>query len=614
MTNTALSATLFISILGKRLYMPKADSSDINSRYELTKVALGETEADIAIVNGSIVNVYTSEVLAGDTVLIKGAKIAYVGQYAQRGIGLKTRIIDASGKVLVPGFIDGHTHMDYIYSGYELARYAMKTGTTTIITETAEIAFRLGYRGIVEYLKSNQNQPVKLWFTAPPMGTISPISREHSLTPAEIRRLLRRKDCVGTGETYWGPVVAGDRQQLEIMAETLKAGKKLEGHSAGATANKLQAYAALGITSDHEPTTVEETLERLRLGLSVMIREGEVRRELEVVSRIKDLKIDFRRLAISTDGIGPWQLTADGFMDALVQRAINLGFPPVQAIQMGTLNVAEHFNLHDFIGGIAPGRFADIVMIPDLSTIKPELVISNGQVVAQEGEIKVQPRRHVYPGFARNMVHLDKEFTARDFIVPNTSNQLTAKVRVIDQVSKILTREAVLELPILNGQIQMDAARDIVKVAAIEHIYTSGKIFTGFIRGLGIHKGAVATSTCWDSGDLTVAGASEADMALAVNRIRELNGGVVVCLNGRILAEVGLPIGSIISDEPMEVLAEKLTRVQQAAAELGCTSPDIRTTLSVLPTPAIPYLRICESGLFNVRLNETVELVIDQDQ
>jgi adenine deaminase len=584
-----------------------------DSRYELARVALGEAEADLAIVNGSIVNVYTAEVLMGDTILIKGDRIAYVGAKAGRGIGRNTRIIDAAGKVLVPGFIDGHTHMDYLVSTTELSRYAMLTGTTSIITETVEIAFRLGYAGIKEYLKSLRRQPVKFWFTLPPMGTVSPLAAGHRLKPDEVRRLLRRPDCVGLGEIYWGPVNAGCQPEMDLIAETLKAGKKVEGHSAGASGQKLQAYTGQGITSDHEPITAEEALERLRLGLTVMVREGEVRQDLETVSRIIDNKIDFRRLALSSDGIGPLQLTTLGFMDHLVQRAIDLGFPPIQAIRMGTLNVAEHFNLQDFIGGIAPGRYADILMVPALDTIKPVLIISSGNIVAQNGRVTGLPRRHSYPAFACRSVRLAKEFTPADFIVHSGSAAPVVKVRVIDQLTKVLTRGSIMELKVSRGGIEMDLSRDILKVAAIEYVYDPGRTFTAFIHGLGLKKGAVATSTCWDSADIMVAGADESDMALAVNRIKELQGGVVVCLEGEILAETAFPIASLISDEPMEVLAGTLSRVQQAAAGLGCVSEDIRTTLSVLTTPAIPYLRLSESGLFDVRANRPVELVVDKE-
>jgi adenine deaminase len=583
-----------------------------DSRFELARVALGETEADIALVNGSLVNVYTAEVLSAQTVLIKGERIAYAGPAAKtRSTGRGTRVIDAGGKVLVPGFIDGHTHFDYLVSTAELVRYALKTGTTSIITEAAEIAFRLGYAGIREYLRSLRDQPVKFWFTLPPMGTISPLAAAHKLSLSEIRRLLRRPDCAGLGEIYWGPVVAGRQEEMDLIAETLKAGKKVEGHSAGAAAHKLQAYAGQGITSDHEPITAAEAEERLRLGLSVMIREGEVRQDLEAVSRIAARPLDFRRLALSSDGIGPLQLTRLGFMDHLVQKAIDLGFSPVRAIQMGTLNVAEHFNLQDSIGGIAPGRFADIVVIPDIAVIRPEVVISRGKVGYENGQVTGKPRPHRYPRSALSTVRLGREFTARDFNIPFPHPSPSIKVRVIDQLSRVLTRESLRELRVSGGHIQMDPGSDILKVAAIEHVYSPGRTFTAFIHGLGLKKGAVGVSTCWDSADLMVAGASESDMALAVNRIRELQGGVVVCLEGKIMAETPFPIAGLISDEPLELLAGELAAVQNAASALGCVSDDIRTTLSVLPTPAIPYLRLCESGLFDVRANRPADLVVE---
>jgi adenine deaminase len=583
-----------------------------DERHCLTKVAMGHSDADVAIVNGSIVNVYTGEVLKGDSVLIKGDRIAYCGPYAKRGIGSRTCVIDAAGKTLIPGLIDGHTHMDYLCSSYETARFALSSGTTTIITETAEIAFRGGYRIILEYLKSNHQQPLKFWFTLPPMGKLSPAATEDCLSIEEVRQLLKRMDCVGLGETYWGMAVAGDFRILKILAETLKAGKKIEGHSAGAAANNLQAYTALGVSSDHEPITAEETLERLRLGLSVLIREGEVRQDLEAVSRIKDRDIDFRRLAVCTDGIGPIQLTAVGLMDHIIQKAISLGFPPVHAIQMGTLNVAEHFNLQEEIGGIAPGRFADVLIIPSVDVIKPETVISNGRIVFQNSRIAVEPRRHRYPRSMYHIVNLKKDFRTSDFFVKTTDGLSQLKVRVIDQVSNVLTKESAMDLPVSRGQILCDLNQDVIKASAVEYLHTGGKTFTGFIRGLGIKKGAIATSTCWDSCLITVVGASETDMALAVNRIRDLGGGCLICLNGQIVAEVPFPIASIISDEPMEKLAEQLTGFQVAATTLGCRWPDIRTLLSVLPSPAIPYLRICEAGLFNIRHNKLVSLLVEE--
>jgi len=578
---------------------------------ELIKVALGEAEADLAIVNGAIVNVYTGEVLTGDTVLIKGNKIAYVGKDADKSIGSSTRVIDATGKTLIPGLIDGHAHIDCEYPASELVRYAMKGGTTTIITETSNIAFPLGYEGVIEFLQSIQNQPVKIFITISPMVTISPSSEKHAITTDELRKLLRRKEVIGLGESYWAPVIEGDQRVLDLTTETIKAGKKADGHSSGARGKKLQAYVTTGISSCHEPITADEVMERLRLGLFVLIREGEIRRDLEAIAPIKDENITFSRLAISTDGIGPWQLTTDGYMEFVVQKAIDLGFDPVLAIQMATINVARHFGMDDSIGGIAPGKDADIVIIPDIRTIRAEYVISNGQVVAKDGQLLVEPRKHNYSKSVQNSIHLPRNFTADDFAINVESGHSQVKVRVLDQATNLVATEVLIDMPVSNGQLQPDTSKDIVKVAAIDRTHLPGKTFAGLIRGIGLKHGAIATSATWDASDIIVVGASDTDMAQAVNRIRELNGGIVVCAGSRILTEISLPVGGIIPTEPMETVSRKFHAIQQAATKLGCTSPDIRLTIATLPSAAIAHLRICAHGLFNLRQNKFVDLIVE---
>ena len=578
---------------------------------QLMKVALGEAEADLAIVNGSIVNVYTAEVLTGDTVLIKGDKIAYVGKSVQQSIGPATQVIDATGKTLIPGLIDGHTHLlNGLYSISEVLRYAMTGGTTTIITETMEFGFCLGYQGVVEFVRSVRNQPIKCFATVPPLVSTSPVAQEHTLSTDELRRLLKVKGVIGLGESFWGPVVEGEPGTLRLIAETVRLGKIVDGHSAGARDNRLQAYTSLGVSSCHEPTTAEEILERLRLGMFVLVREGETRREMEAIAKIKDENIDFRRLILASDGLGPWQLVADGYMDFIVQKAIDLGFDPVLAIRMATINVAQRFGLEDFIGGIAPGKYADIVIIPDLNTIQPECVISNGQVVARNGELLVQPRRHTYSKSTQNTIRLTRDFEAGDFAVRINGNRRKARVRVIDQVTYLVTREAILELPVSDGLVLSDTSQDVIKVAAIERAHHTDKTFVGFVRGMGFKRGAIATTTAWDTCDMVVVGVSEADMAQAVNRVRELNGGIIVCADGKILAEIALPIGGLITMLPMETISETLHHIQQTATGLGCTQQDIRQTLSVLTTGGIPFLRICEAGLVDIRQNKFVDLLV----
>jgi adenine deaminase len=589
----------------------QAGAENREQRYQLMKVALGEAEADLAIVNGATVNVYTGEVLEGASVLIKGDKIAYVGKNGGKSIGSLTRVIDAGGKTLIPGLIDGHAHMDSMYSISELSRYAVAGGTTTIITEASNIAAVRAYEGISALIRSGKKQPMKVFVTVPPMVTLSPVTEEHAITVNELRKLLRRKGVIGLGEPYWGGVVGGNQRVLDLIAETIRMGRKVEGHSAGASSNKLQAYISSGVSSCHEPITAEEVMERLRLGLFIFIREGEIRRDLEAIAKIRDENIDFTGLALSTDGIGPWELIDDGYMDFVVQKAINLGFNPVLAVQMASIHPARHFGLDHLIGGIAPGKYADIVIVPDLRTIRVECVISNGQVAFQNGRPVVWPKRYKYPSSVRNSIRLAQNFTTDDLAIPVESSRSQVKIRLIDQVTNLVTREGFADMPVSDGQLKPNASQDILKVAAIERSYRTGKSFVGFIRGMGLKHGAIGTSYVWDCGDIIVVGADETDMAQVINRIKGLNGGIVVCAGSRILAEIALPVAGTISTEPMETVAARLHEIQRAATDLGCNSPDIRTTLAVLSTPAIPFLRICEHGLFNLRQNQFVDLIVE---
>lgn len=578
---------------------------------ELMSVALGEAAADLAIINGDILNVYTGEILSGDTVLVKGDRIAYVGKNGANGIGASTRVIDAAGKTVIPGFIDSHTHIACEYSIAEVLKYAITGGVTTIVSEVSEMAFSMGYAGIIEFLRSVKDQPVKVFVAVPPMVTFSPADAAHAVTVKELRMLFRHKAVIGLGESYWAPVVGGDKRVLELIAETVRAGKLAWGHSSGARENKLQAYIDTGVASCHEPITADEALERLRLGLAVLIREGEIRKDLEAIAPLKDRNLDLRRLAVATDGIGPWQLMKDGFLEFVVQKAINLGFNPVTAIQMATINPAQHLGLDRLTGGIAPGRCADILVIPDIRTVRPEYVISNGQVVSRGGKMLVPPRAHRYSRAAGESIRLPRKLVPADFIIKAERADGPARVRVIDQITSLVTKEVVLDIPVTGGQVSADPARDIIKIAALERRFQTGNIFVGFIRGTGLRGGAIALSCTWDSSNLIAVGDNDADMAGAVNRLHDLRGGMVVYSGGKALAELAMPVGGHISREPMETISRKLEEVQEAAARLGCVSPDVRITLATHTSSAIAHFRICEEGLFSLRENRFLDLFVD---
>jgi len=575
---------------------------------ELMDVALGLGKADLVVYNGSLLNVYTGEFIEKCSVSVKGEKIAYVGRKPEDTIGNKTVVIDAGGKTIIPGLIDGHAHLAWLYNISEFLKYVIPGGTTTIITESMEVYPVLGYEGVLDFLDSLRDQPIKIFATAPAMVSISSLAR--GVPKKTIKKLLARKDILGLGETYWQALLQDPDYLLSSFDETLAAGKKLEGHSAGASEKKLAAYVASGISSCHEPINAKEVIERLRLGLFVMIREGSIRRDLEEISKIKNLSVNLRRLALVTDGVTPKDLIEKGYMEFIVQKAIDCGFDPVASVQMATLNVAEHFSLDNMIGGIAPGRYADMLIIPNPLTIKAEYVISKGKIIAEKGKLLSSPREHNFSEASRNSIKLPGRLKSSDFEIKFENGGLQAEVRVIDQITELVTKEIKIVLPVVDGKINSDTSLDIIKVAAIDRNNSPGKIFTGLVKGFGMKSGAIASSAAWDTSDIIVAGANDADMACAVNRIKALQGGCVVCDRGKILAELPLPLFGIISDTPVEVIARQIDEVNKAASGLGILFSDPMLTLVTLTGAAIPYLRICEEGLFNLKEGKSAGLFV----
>ncbi len=575
---------------------------------KLMAVSLAQQPADLAVVNARLLNVYTGELLENQAICTCGPWIAYVGENPGKSIGPHTEVVDAAGKTVIPGLIDGHTHLAWMATPDEFLKHIMIGGTTTIVTEVLEAYPVAGLDGTIELIESLQDQPIKCFCTAPAMVSIS--RQAGQMPPNDLQALLDRGDVLGLGESYWQALLQDPDIILPRFKATLLSGKLLEGHSAGASEKKLNAYIAAGVSSCHEPIKVHEVLERLRLGLHVMVREGSIRRDLEEIAKIQTMGADLRRLILVTDGVHPLELLEKGYMEYVVQKAIDYGFDPVTAIQMATLNVAEHFNLDQVIGGIAPGRLADMVVIPDINTIKAETVISNGIVIAQNGEVRVSPRPHQWSQSTLNTVHMPEPARGSDFRVSAPSETGKAFVRVIDLVTDLVTAPKEVSLTVVENEICADIARDVIKVAAVDRNYQPGKTFTGFLKGFHLQSGAFACSASWDASCIIVAGANDQDMAGAVNRIRELQGGAVVMDQGKVVAELAMPVFGLSALLPIEEIIERLKNIQSALAERGVGFPDPLLTLITLTGAAIPFIRISEEGLVNLKNGQMEELVM----
>ncbi len=575
----------------------------------LMDTALGKRAPDLVVKNATLVNVYTGEIQENACISVCNDRIAFVGEGDDFIEGKDTNVIDAKGKTIIPGLIDGHTHLAWFVTPGEFLRHAMKGGTTTIITETMEVFPVAGKDGIDDFIASMENQPVKIFFTAP---AASSISTNVSGMPIETMRELFSKDKIlGLGESYWQAVFQSPEKFFPMFQEAIMAGKTIEGHSAGARGRKLAAYAGLGVSSCHEPINADQVLERLRLGIYVMAREGSIRSDLKAIAPVKDMGIDLRYLCFASDSITPGELIKNGYMENILQKIINAGFDPVDAIKMVSLNVAEHFGISDNIGGIAPGRYADMLIIPDIKNIAPEYVISNGKIIAKDGELLVQPRKHKFTEKSKNSVNLPEKLTEKDFIVPVGNNGTgDVKVRVIEMITDLVTKEKIMPLKPVNGEIRQDIKHDVLKITAIDRCLSPGKKFTGFITGFGLKQGAFAATGAWDTSDIITIGTNDKDMAFAVNRVHELNGGIVLCENEKIVMELSLSLFGLLSELPAEETADKMEKINKKIQDMGCPSKDPLLTMITSTGTAIPYIRICEQGLVNLKDGKAADLLV----
>ncbi|MBE3580579.1 MAG: adenine deaminase [Thermoanaerobacteraceae bacterium] len=568
----------------------------------LIDVALGHKPADLIIKNGKLVNVHTREVYQAD-VAIGGNKIAVIGDVSHCR-GPETTVIDAQGEYLLPGFIDAHIHFESsMLSFSEFAKMVLRHGTTVVASDLMEITIVSGVEGAREILEEARKTPVTLLYPVPSFMSESDLQTIGSnLGPELVKELLTLPEAVGLAEVLVPPVLAKSPLIADMLAWASQEKKTAEGHAPALGGKELNAYCTAGIRSDHESTTAAEALAKLRCGLRVLMREGSASTDLlECLKVITENGIDPRHCAMISDDIDALHLATFGHMDHKIRMAVKAGVDPVVAIQMATINPAESLKIDDLHGSIAPGKFADIVLVNDLTSIDIQVVIAKGRIAVRGSEVVLDMASPSYSERLLNTVRLASKIYPENLAVKVSPEARRARVRVIGASSTSLLTEALeATLPVVNGEIQPDVNRDILPIAVVERYGKNGNIGRGFISGFGIKKGAIATSVGHDHHNITVLGTNYDDMALAVNRVAELTGGLVLAVDGKVIRELPLPICGLLSMEPGEAVAAKVDELQKELQKLGCPMPSPFMTLSFITLIFIPAYGITDKGLVNV--------------
>lgn len=585
----------------------------VNKR--LVDVAMGRDKADLVLRDATLVDVYTKELIEKVDVAIKGDRIALVGK-ADRTVGRKTTVINVEGKYIAPGFLDGHVHVESsMVTLTQFARAVLPRGTTAVFVDPHEIANVLGIEGVRLMMEETKGIPLKVYFCIPSCVPASLPEFETAgaeIAPEEVEKALDWEGVVALGEVmnYPGVIAGNEKMHLEIEA-ALRKGKVVEGHWAGSIGPDLSAYVASGISSCHESTTKEAGLEKARLGMYTMIREGSAWKDLkEVIKIVTEANIDARRVCLVSDDRHPEDLLFEGHMDHLVRRAIEEGVDPITAFQMATINTAEHFKLDHEIGAVSPGKFGDLLVLEELDRVKIDLVVADGRPVARDGRLLIELKPHPYPEHARRTMRVRKRPTPSDFEINAPIKEGVVKVHVIGVLEeKAVTKHLIEELKVENGKILPDLRADVVKVTVIERHKATGNVGKGFVRGFGLKRGAVASTVAHDSHNLIVLGTNDGDMAMAADKLIDVGGGMIAVSNGRILGIVELPIAGLISDEPIEEVAEKVKRLERAWRALGCEMASPFMTMSLLALPVIPELRITDKGLIDTVKFERIDLI-----
>ncbi len=562
--------------------------------------AMGREKAELVLKNASVLNVFTEQLEHKD-VAISDGYIVGLGRYE----GLKE--VDVSGKILVPGFMDGHMHLEStLLTPAEFERGSLPCGTTAVMADPHEIANVAGREGIDYLMKLCESLDMHIYFNLPSCVPAAPLEESGEALEAEdLAPYYDHENVLGLAEVMNSiGVTEGDARLLKKISDAKENGRIVDGHAPFLGGKDLNAYAAAGVRSDHECTDTQEALDKLARGQWIMIREGTAAKNLNALLPLCRPPYCYRAM-FCTDDRHPEDLLHEGHMDAIIRKAVNQGINPVHAIQMCTLNTAAYFGLRDY-GAIAPGYHADIVVLNDFIDFTVDQVYIDGKLVAKNGSV-----------INDNTVPLpESDQVLHSFHMPPVTperlrfDEIKERQRVIGLKRRELLTDEIIIQPTEEGRRNngIDIKRDILKAAVFERHHNTGHIGVGFVSGYGIKRGAIATSVAHDSHNLIAVGCSEEDLAAAAEAVREMGGGLAVVENGTVIEALPLPIAGLMSPLPIEAVETRLQKLKAAARRLGASEDiDAFMTLSFISLPVIPVLRLNGKGLIHVNRQEIVK-------
>jgi adenine deaminase len=576
---------------------------------EINSVAIGDSPADLILQNCSLINVYTNEIQEKIQISIKNDRIAFVGDNASHTLGPKTKVLDVKNKHVCPSFVDPHIHIDHFLTPAEFVKKSLLCGVTSLFPDSIDIVSVCGYRGFKEFLRQTENLPMRFFHTIP--GGL-PVDRKFShgktLSIKEEKQAIGLRSVVGLGEVFsWTKVIKRDPKTIKSLKQMHENNCIINGHTAGASGKKLNSYISSGIFSCHEPINFDQVLERLRLGMWIMVREGSIRKDLkEIIPLVLSHGTYKNRLMFCSDGLDPSDISKIGHIDHCVRESIRLGMNPIDAISIASKNCFDYYKMGNEFGGIGPGKIADILILDDYKKIKINKVILGGKTVVSNGKILEKIHTPKVPIWMQKTVKLPK-LTSKNFYVTSKNN--TETVNVISMKTEIVTKKTTSDLNVKDLNVVSSYDKDIWKVAAMDRTFGSKIKTIGFLENFGANIGAFASTWSFHENDMIVIGSNERDMADATNKLVKSQGGIIVVKDGKTLASLPFQMGGIISTDPIDKVTKNFTKINDVLLDTGCKFKKPHLIPLFLPFLALPDIRILYNGIVDVKTRQFIPTI-----